>query len=260
MSENINIQDGSGDKEYFTIIPNYILNHSTLWDREVYIQMKRITGEKGTCWTSRNTLAKQCGISVNRLQKSIKYLVDHKWIEFLGKKTVNTKGGIQEVNEYRVCNLWDLNNSFYKNKGGSSKVPPLSKGGSRDYERGVTETAKGGHQVTSNKNHINKNHINNIAEINSADIPKVIKAFETINPASSKFYGNKTQREACQFLIDTYGLDRVIAVIEKTLPRTNGMKYFPTIISPVQLQDKWAVLESAIIKHKSETNTGRGFA
>jgi hypothetical protein len=70
----ISISDDSGDKKYFTIIPNYILNHSTLWDREVYIQMKRITGEDGTCWTSRNTLAKQCGMSPRRLDKSLKYL------------------------------------------------------------------------------------------------------------------------------------------------------------------------------------------
>ena len=45
--ENINLQDKSGDKDYFTIIPNYVLNHSALWDREVYIQMKRIAGENG---------------------------------------------------------------------------------------------------------------------------------------------------------------------------------------------------------------------
>jgi hypothetical protein len=91
--DKIKIEDESGDRKYFTIIPNYIYNHSTLWDREVYCQMKRIAGENGTCWTSRKKLSKQCGISIERLQKSIKYLIEHQWIEFVGKKPVITKGG-----------------------------------------------------------------------------------------------------------------------------------------------------------------------
>ena len=98
MQKELGIQDGSNDKRYFTIIPNYILNHSTLWDREVYVQMKRIAGDEGTCWTSQKTLSKQCGISINRLKKSLTYLIDHKWIKPIGTKKVGTAGGNQEVN------------------------------------------------------------------------------------------------------------------------------------------------------------------
>jgi len=75
---NIKFEDASGDKEFFTIVPNYILNHSTQCDRDVYIQIKRIAGENGECYMSRSKLAQQCGISVRRLDKSIKYLLDHK--------------------------------------------------------------------------------------------------------------------------------------------------------------------------------------
>lgn len=142
--DGIKIEDESGDKKYFTIIPNYILNHSTLWDREVYIQMKKIAGENGTCWTSRNTLAKQCGMSPRRLDKSIQYLVSHSWIKTIGKKEVSTKGGKQEVNEYKIIDLWDTNNSFYqdKNKGVALKTIPLSKGVAR-MQRGSTDDTKG---------------------------------------------------------------------------------------------------------------------
>ena len=54
MKQEIKIKDDSGDKEFFTIIPNYVLNHSTHWDREVYIQMKKIAGDKesGKCYMS----------------------------------------------------------------------------------------------------------------------------------------------------------------------------------------------------------------
>lgn len=92
----------------------------------------------------------------------------------------------------------------------------------------------------------------NTDETSSSQIPILIKEFETINPASKKFYGNTTQRKACQDLIDNYGLDRVLTVISKTLPKTNGMQFFPTITTPLQLFEKWSTLEIAIKKYQSE--------
>lgn len=151
-NKDLKIHDESGDKRYFTIIPNYILNHSTIWDREVYIQMKKIAGENGTCWTSRNTLARKCGISLDRLKKSIQYLVEHRWIEKVGKKKVKTAGGEQEVNEYKICDLWEMNNNFYNNKGGSSEILPLT-------QRGVVKHPKGGSSNDYKEEPINNNHI-----------------------------------------------------------------------------------------------------
>lgn len=133
--ENLHIYDSSNDKKYFTIIPNYILNHSTIWDREVYIQMKRVAGESGVCFMSMNTLSKQCGMSEDRLRKSIKYLLTHRWIEKKGFKKIGTKGGKQGVNVYRIVDLWHLNNTYYK--GGASKRVPYA-------ERGSFKGTKGG--------------------------------------------------------------------------------------------------------------------
>ena len=42
----INIKDESGDRDCFTIIPNYIANHSTANDQALYFQMKRFAGDK----------------------------------------------------------------------------------------------------------------------------------------------------------------------------------------------------------------------
>ncbi len=139
MKGKIKIQDESGDKKYFTIIPNYILNHSTLWDREVYIQMKRITGENGICWTSQKTLAKQCGMSINRLKKSLKYLTEHQWIKNIGTKIIETKGGPQKINEYSVLNLWKLNGDFYETK----KSKGVSPDDIPNPQRGITDEGKG---------------------------------------------------------------------------------------------------------------------
>jgi hypothetical protein len=89
-----------------------------------------------------------------------------------------------------------------------------------------------------------------IAPQDNQQIPQLIKEFESINPACKKFYGNKTQRTACKDLIDTYGYDRVVLVIQKTLPKTNLMEFFPKITTPLQLFDKWATLEAKVGEHQ----------
>ena len=131
------IVDESADKKYFTIIPNYILNHSTIWDREVYIQMKKVAGESGTCWVSKSNLARQCGISKRRLDLSINYLLKHKWISVEGRKKIDTNWGEQYVNVYKITDLWQLNSEYYQGKGGADDTPP-------NTQRGCTDDTKGG--------------------------------------------------------------------------------------------------------------------
>lgn len=80
----------------------------------------------------------------------------------------------------------------------------------------------------------------------------IIKSFEFINPACKKYYNRPPQRQASDDLIKLYGFERVKMVIEKTLPKTNSIQFFPTITTPVQLQEKWATLESAIRRYQSE--------
>jgi hypothetical protein len=114
-------------------------------------------------------------------------------------------------------------------------------------------------QADTNKN---DNNIKNEKKINtdetsSSEITLLIKSFETLNPASKRFYGNTTQRKACSDLIETYGLERVQNVVEKTLPKTNTIQYFPSITTPLQLFEKWATLESKIKQYQSEKITSK---
>ena len=54
--EKIRINYDSSDRKYFTIIPNYIANHSTANDQALYFQMKKHAGEDGECYVSQKTL------------------------------------------------------------------------------------------------------------------------------------------------------------------------------------------------------------
>ena len=80
--------------------------------------------------------------------------------------------------------------------------------------------------------------------------------FELINidPKNKTYYNNKTQRAACDFLIEEYGLQEVknrILLISKT----NGLPFFPTVTTAVQLRDKWVQLEKALERHKREAGS-----
>ena len=87
------------------------------------------------------------------------------------------------------------------------------------------------------------------------EIAQIIKSFEVINPACKSFYGNKTQRKACESLINEYGYDRVLYEIKKTLEITNQKEYLPNIQTPVQLFQKWSSLENGIKKIKNKSVT-----
>lgn len=125
-----------------------------------------------------------------------------------------------------------------------SKIPDNIK---KKIEYGYPIDTSSGDIIYSNLN----SNLNINSETSSQDIGVLIKSFETLNPASKKFYGNKTQRSACRYLIDTYGLERIIKIVEQTLPKTNALQFFPTITTPLQLQDKFTSLESAIKKYQS---------
>lgn len=121
------------------------------------------------------------------------------------------------------------------------------------YKKEIKRLSSGIPTVATGKDRLGEDREDKeTTETSSVEISSLIKSFEKINPASKKFYGNKTQREACQSLIETYGFERVTTVIEKTLPKTNGMEFFPTITTPLQLMDKWSSLESQIKKHQSK--------
>ena len=54
--KTIDILDESGDKKYFTIVPNYILNHSTATTQALYLQMKRLANDNEIVMPQRNIL------------------------------------------------------------------------------------------------------------------------------------------------------------------------------------------------------------
>lgn len=153
--EKIKIVDESGDRNYFTMVPNYILNHSSAKAQALYMQLKRLAGEKGVAFPSRDFLMKKLDISKPTLLKELGYLVDKKWIETIGDVVVKTKGGNQKVKGYKIVDIWKLNVDYYEsNKGVKSNTYPEAEGVKNSIEGGKESTLKGVKNSTPNKNQL----------------------------------------------------------------------------------------------------------
>lgn len=76
------------------------------------------------------------------------------------------------------------------------------------------------------------------------DINQVLNIFyRTINPNIN--YGNKANRESAKWLIDKYGLEKILEAVKYAVSVQKD-RYAPTITTPSQLKEKMA----ALIKYK----------
>jgi len=207
---------------YFALWVTLLLkaNHKEtkmIWNNQM------IVIKEGQFITGRDALSEQTGIHSSTIERILNYLENEHQIEQ------------QKTTKYRLITI--VNWKDYQEK--DNKV---------NNKRTTNEQ-----QANTNKNDNNgKNENKIIEEQDSSGISDIIKSFESINQTAKRFYGNTTQRKACSSLIESYGLERVKGVIENVLPKSNTMKFFPVITTPLQLVDKWAILESAINRYQSE--------
>ena len=231
MEEQIKTQDKSGDKEFFTIIPNYIPNHSTANDQALYLQMKKITGEDGKCFATEKTLMKKLGIGKKAFDKSLNYLLKKRWITYIGL----TEGKTRPIKTYRINNIWKLNIDYYKKISAESNIS-LEK----DKFQKEEDKFQKQHKISA-KSNIEEEPIKEepIIRVSNADgvvdINKLIELFKPINPSYERLFSNKTQRAAFERLVKKYGEEKIIAIIE-ALPDIINKPYAPRITTPYELE------------------------
>lgn len=267
MDENIHLEDGSNDKAYFTMVPNIVLNHSSAVDQALYMQMKRFAGEKrggSYCSASHRTLMEKLHIGPKALKASIAYLLEHKWIENTGSRKVMTPGGLQEVQIYRVNDIWRMNIEHYK---GAYESAPLHEGGDESTQ-GADERSQGGDESATTKN-IPKTlrtlvvaEAPTLLEVSSEEgdterprkkkvtneMQQVFDLFTDI-PARFQWKLYESERVAAQILFDEYGvteLTRRYAIARKY----RGEEMCPLIKSPSTFLEKMPNM-AAFLKQKN---------
>lgn len=156
--KEIYFQDKSGDKKYFTMLPNIVLNHSTANDQALYCQLKKHAGENGVCFVSERNLMAKLGIGDKALKASFTYLLKRNWVKFEGLKDVMTSGGPQKVKSYSVVDIWEENIINYE---GASRSDPLSSKVLSKEAKVLSEVDKGVRFQQTNKNPLIKKEEDN---------------------------------------------------------------------------------------------------
>lgn len=110
--------------------------------------------------------------------------------------------------------------------------------------------------------HLTKPNLTKPNEAHSADKPRkkveftklgaeVLKLFEEVDPKNKLYYANTTQRKACEFLLEEYGIENVKKAI-KILPQINRKKLFiGQVTTPVELINKWVKIAGALAQEKT---------
>ena len=104
-------QFNSENKKYFTIVPNYVIEHSSAYELAVYTYLKRVAGEDGTCWESAGNIGKKLSTDPKTVRKYLKILIKKKLIEKVG-----VKGKTKPTAEYKIIKIWELNSKHYQEK------------------------------------------------------------------------------------------------------------------------------------------------
>lgn len=250
MKRKMKIIDESGDRKYFTQIPNYIANHSTAIDQALYFQMKRYAGEEGQCFATSETIINKLGIGRKAYNKSLRYLLDKEWIRFIGI----TGGKTRPIKTYAIVDIWKLNVMEYEKIPSESTVS-IEKDSVPKEGDTVQKNTKIVSESTVEEEPLLRTTIKkNTDSIESGGIGELLEMFRPVNPSINRLFRRSNQRDAIKRLLKDWPRPKLDQII-KVLPRTNAMRFAPTITTPLQLEDRMGALKAFIEKERDTTNS-----
>lgn len=250
----LNIQNESGDKEFFTIIPNYIANHSTANDQALYFQMKRYAGEDGKCFATEKTLMSKLGIGKKAYDKSVNYLTSKGWVEFIGL----TGGRTRPIKTYRINNIWDMNNDYFKKISAESilsskeKISAESEGDKSQKQHKISAESNVEEEPIKEEPLIISTATQK--SVAGKEVNEIIHLFKNVNPSIGKYYNDRTQRAAVERMLKEYGRRHLEDMI-RALPKVNAKKYWPKSTTPYQLESNLGIYKAKNDEERAENKT-----
>jgi hypothetical protein len=261
MTENITVTNKSGDKKYFTMTPNMIIDEAKPRELALYIHLKRIAGDHGTCYVSRRNQTVKFKMDHRTISRELKTLIAKGWVVDLGMKNMPEHG--QKVREVAIADLWQSNMAQYSaEKQGDTDMYPL--GSTKMYHRegqGGTVSPHLGGTVSPRKKNIHTIKKKNttgaeapegFVESDHQIIVDTIELFKPLNPSIDRYYGRTSEREAVRRMVKKYGQEKVHNMI-KALPEILSKRGAPQITTPIQLEQKLGQLLIFINQNKQQS-------
>lgn len=201
-------------KGSFTTVPNKeILRGKDAIAQIVFMWLCSYADEEGVCFPSRSKLAKDCNVTVDTIDRKVKYLAD----EGLVKKTTRKDGEVNKSNLYQILLVEDEGVAVQEGQGSLTK----------DTRGSLTNTTL----TQSIKNSIQLTP----GDVPSQDIVSIIDLWKPLNHNYDSWYSNNTQRGAVSFLLGKYGYDKVSTMVTQ-LPDIVSRKFAPKITTPLELK------------------------
>jgi hypothetical protein len=250
QEKHFKIIDESRDKEYFTIVPNYILNHSTKDEQALYLQMKRFAGDgdRGKCFATTTTLAERMKCGEHLVRINIKKLLKRGWI----KKDGTVSGKTRPINAYKIVDLWDLNTNFYKKKIPSRE--PISFKSKKDTVQTTDKIPFGRtieEELVLKKNTLSKDKGNQVAFLRSYFI-EIVKKQKGFEPEMAFGKEGKLLKDK----LKRYSADQLKDLIDKFMKSKIGesLGYTLSICLSASVINQW--LAGVLEKPKKPTYNG----
>jgi hypothetical protein len=237
------------NKSMFRVDDEYLNGYAKLCGINatmVYLCLCRHADRNQESFPSIKLMAEKTGVSERSVIRGIQILIE--W-NIISKERERKKDAKWLNNRYILLdkNVWKSKPSATQSLG--SQVTETTEPSATDDKSQVPHSHT---KVT----HIKVTHTN--PDLQSDGVNLIIDAFKSVNPSYKLWFARKPQRDAVKRLIETHGNEQLLKVIP-LLKKTNTMKYFPNIQTPIQLEEKWSSLENAFLKQK-QNYQGRGLA
>lgn len=233
-------------KEKFMVDDEYLNGQAKLCGISatgVYMVLCRHANQGQECFPSNIMIAEKLGLSVRTVVTAIQTLENRRVIS-VGK--MRKKDGKWLNNLYT---LLDKSEWVYDQVQPLHMDEPCANNDTSQVQITTDSQVQPLHTKETHKYQGNKCEGNTLSEQSSQkqkDISEVIKMFEIINPSYEKFYGNTTQRSACERLLKKWSIPQ-IRVLVNLLPEFNAGEYQKgKSITPLQFEDNLAYIKTYI--------------
>ena len=172
------------------------------------------------------------------------------------KFVIPFENGVCVIKHWKLHNL--IQKDRYKKTIYSEEMASISQdnnGVYNMYPECIQDVSKMEPQVRLGKVRLGKGSqekvINTCENKFSQEIPEIIQLFkDSLSPSLS--FGNKTQRKACEEMIEKFGFDQTMQMAEKAIS-VQGLSYAPVVTTPHQLYQKLGQLKIYFQSEKSKS-------